>query len=89
VGGVRLFTPLSASEADQAARGNLRGEFLWVDKPEASDASADAVWMSIDVPDKRLHRFETREVRRPGCRQFLLPARVTNLHQAQRTQLPI
>jgi hypothetical protein len=85
---MKLFTPLSATDADQAERGMLRGDFLWVDKPKAGEGKADSVWVSIEVPDNRMSRFERRQDPRPGQRAFLLPARITNLHQAKRVQPP-
>jgi hypothetical protein len=86
---MRLFTPLSAAEADQAARGVLRGDFVWVDNPRPDEADDDSVWVSIDVPDNRLAKFEKRLDPQPGYREFLLPSRITNLHQARRVQLPL
>jgi hypothetical protein len=86
---VKLFIPLSTAEADQAERGALRGDFVWVDNPDAGDAADEVVWVTIDVPDNRVHRFEKRSDRRLGYREFLLPARITNLHRAERVQLPL
>jgi hypothetical protein len=83
---VRLFTPLSDAEADQAERGALYGEFLWFDRPRVGEAGEDAVWVAIDVPDNRVHRFETRSDEGRAYREFRLPTRVTNLHQAQRVE---
>jgi hypothetical protein len=87
--GVKLFIRLSTAEADQAERGALRGDFVWVDNPDPNDAADDVVWMAIDVPDNRVHRFEKRSDRPRGYREFLLPARITNLHRAERIQLPL
>lgn len=86
---VKLFTPLSIAQADQAERGALRGDFVWVDNPDAVKAADDAVWVAIEVPDIRVHRFEKRSDRRLAYREFLLPTRVTNLHRAERIQLPL
>lgn len=85
---MRLFTPLSAAEAEQAERGLLRGQLIWVDRPQPDAAPADAVWVAIDVPDNRLAKFETRADSNRGYRSFLLPSRITNLHQADRVELP-
>jgi hypothetical protein len=85
---VKLFAALSAPEADQAERGALRGDFVWVDDPHPEEAAVDAVWVSIDVPDNRMARFERRSDQRLGYREFLLPSRITNLHRAQRVQPP-
>jgi hypothetical protein len=86
---MKLFTPLSADHADQAERGALRGDLVWFDKPEAAKASEDAVWMSIEVPDNRMARFEKRLGPQVGHREFLLPSRITNLHKVQRIQPPL
>jgi hypothetical protein len=86
---MRLFTPLSAAEADRAEQGVLRGDLVWVDSPQPDDADADSVWVSIEVPDNRMAKFETRVDSQLGYREFLLPARITNLHRAERVQLPL
>ncbi len=86
---MKLFTSLSSAEAEQAERGALRGDFVWVDNPDPREAAEDAVWITIDVPDKRMPRFEKRTDVRPGRREFLLPSRITNLHRAERAQLPL
>jgi hypothetical protein len=83
-----LFTPMSEAEADQAARGVLRDDLVWLDSPQPAAADADAVWVSIEMPDVRMARFEKDSDPRLGHRRFLIPARITNLHQAQRVQLP-
>jgi hypothetical protein len=86
---VRLFTPLSDTQAGQAERGALYGEFfVWVDAPQPRAAPDDAIWVAIDVPDNRLGKFEKRQDARPGYREFVLPTRMTNLHRAERVQLP-
>lgn len=84
---LRLFTPLSAEEAEQAVRGALRGNFVWVDNPVPDDAE-DAVWVAIEVPDVRLARFESHPDPERAHREFLIPSRITNLHRAERVQLP-
>jgi hypothetical protein len=81
---MRLFTPMSDAEADQAERGALYGEFIWADKPQPEAAAPGMIWVTIDMPDIRMHRFEIRADSARGYREFLLPSRVTNLHQAQR-----
>ena len=81
---MRLFTPLSAEEADQAMRGVLRGDFTWVDDPAHAEAEEGAVWVSIEMPDVRLARFETDADPQRGSREFLIPSRITNLHRAER-----
>lgn len=86
---MKLFTPLSIAEAEQAERGALRGDFVWVDKPDPDQTAEDVVWVAIDVPDNRMPKFEKRSDRRLGYREFLLPARITNLHRAQRVKLPL
>jgi hypothetical protein len=88
LGPVKLFTPLSASEANEAERGALRGDFVWVDNPLPDETAEDAVWVTIDVPDNRMAKFEKRSNTPRAYREFLLPSRITNLHQAQRVQLP-
>ena len=85
---MRLFTSLSAEEADQAIRGVLRGEFSWVSSPVRDEAEAGAVWVSIEMPDVRLARFETDADPQLGYREFLIPSRITNLHRAERVQVP-
>lgn len=86
---MRLFTPLSAAEADQAEHGALRGDFVWVDNPQAREAAADTVWVSIDIPENRMARWEKRQDTPVGYREFLLPSRITNLHRTERVQLPL
>lgn len=86
---VKLFTSLSAAEADQAEHGTLRGDFVWVEHPEPEAGAEHLVWVSIEMPDNRLAKFERRPDRQRARREFLLPARVTNLHQAQRVELPL
>lgn len=86
---MKLFTLLSDAEAEQAERGNLRGDFLWVDNPLAEKAAHDAVWVTIEMPDNRMARFETRSDAGLAYREFRLPSRITNLHRAQRVQLPL
>lgn len=89
LGPVRLFTPLSAAQADQAERGALYGDFLvWVDHPQPGAAAEGAIWVEIEVPDTRLGKFEKRQGPQLGYREFVLPTRMTNLHRAQRVQLP-
>ncbi len=80
-----LFAPLSEIDAGAAERGALYGQFVWLDRVRPDEARDDAVWVAIDVPDNRLHRFETQSPR--GHREFLLPSRVTNLHTAHRVEL--
>jgi len=75
---------MSAAQADQAERGALYGEFIWVDNPQPDDVAPDAVWVAIDMPDIRMHRFEIRTELERGFREFLLPSRVSNLQAAQR-----
>jgi hypothetical protein len=86
---MRLFTLLTPAEADQAERGVLRDDFVWVDTPKPAEPVEDAVWVSIEMPDVRIHRFERNLDPRRGYREFLIPARITNLHQAQRVQFPL
>jgi hypothetical protein len=86
---LKLFTSLSSAEADQAERGRLRGDFVWVDDPGAAQAAADAIWVAIDVPNNRMGKFEKRSDRSVGYREYLLPARITNLHRAERVQPPM
>ena len=86
---MKLFASLSAAEADMAGRGVLRGDFVWVDNPDPETADADSVWVAIDMPDNRMARFERLPGPRLDHREFLLPARITNLHRAQRVQLPL
>ncbi len=85
---MRLFTLLSDDQADQALRGTLYGEFLWVDDPRAGSTATDAVLVAIDVPDNRLPKFETRSDPQRSYREFRLPTRLTNLHQAERVERP-
>lgn len=80
---------MSEAEADQAERGMLRDDLVWVDKPRPERASADAIWVSIEMPDVRMARFEKDSDPRLGHREFRIPARITNLHQAERVQLPL
>jgi hypothetical protein len=82
---MKVFASMSEGEAEQAVGGVLRDDQLWTQAPHPDEAPADAVWVSIEMPDVRMARYETDPVH--GHRQFLIPARVTNLHQAQRVQL--
>lgn len=86
---VRLFTPLTDAQADQAERGALYGDsFVWVDDPQRVKAEQGSIWVAIDVPDTRLGKFEQRQGPQLGYREFVLPVRMTNLHRAERVQLP-
>ena len=76
---MRLFAPLSEAEADQAEHGSLRGDHVWVDNPRPKEAATDAVWVSIEIPDNRMAKFEKQPEPRLGYREFLLPSRITNL----------
>ncbi len=84
---MKIFASMSAAEADQAGRGALRGDFVWVDSPSPGKAGEDSVWVAIDMQDNRMARFERR--RDAPHREFLIPARITNLHRAQRVQPPL
>jgi hypothetical protein len=84
-----LFTPMSETEADLAERGMLRDDLVWVDNPKPERGSDDAVWVSIEMPDVRMARFEKDSDPRLGYREFRIPARITNLHQAHRVRLPL
>jgi hypothetical protein len=84
-----LFTPMSEAEADQAERGMLRDDLVWMDNPAPAQADEDAIWVSIEMPDVRMARFEKDSDPRLGYREFRIPARITNLHQAQRVKLPL
>ncbi len=86
---MKLFTSLPATAADQAERGMLRGDFVWVDNPQRDEATEDSVWVAIEVPDNRMARFEQRLDPQLGYRAFLLPSRITNLHRPQRVQPPL
>lgn len=79
---------MSPAEADQAERGALYGEFVWVDQPQRDAAEPEATWVTIEMPDIRMHRFEIRSDSARGYREFRLPSRVSNLHRAQRVDLP-
>ena len=85
---MRVFARLSAAEADQAERGALRGEFVWVDNPQTWESDEASAWVAIDVPDNRMGKFERRVGSRVDRREFLLPARMTNLHRAERVLPP-
>jgi hypothetical protein len=86
---MKLFAPLSEAEADEAERGVLRGDFVWFDTQRPQAAPVDAVWVAIEMPDNRVPRFERRLEPGLAHREFLLPARITNLHQPRRVPLPL
>lgn len=86
---MRLFTPLTEAQAEQAERGVLRDDAVWVDNPQPEAAAADAVWVSIEMPDVRMARFEKDSDPQLSRREFRIPARITNLHRAERVQLPL
>jgi hypothetical protein len=86
---MKLFACLTAGEADQAERGALRGDFVWVDRPQPDQAVEGSVWLTIEVPENRMSRFEQRLGPRAGHRAFLLPSRITNLHRPERVQPPL
>jgi hypothetical protein len=67
----------------------LRDDLVWVDNPKPERGGADAVWVSIEMPDVRMARFEKDSDPRLGYREFRIPARITNLHHAQRVHLPL
>lgn len=87
---MRLFTLLSEAQAEQAERGALYGEFfVWLDHPQPGAAATGGTsWVAIEVPDNRLGKFEKRQGPEFGYREFVLPTRITNLHRAERVQLP-
>ncbi len=85
---MRVFAALTEAEADHAERGVLRDDAVWVDNPPDT-ADANAVWVSIEMPDVRMARFEKDSDPRLGRREFRIPARVTNLHRAERVTLPL
>jgi hypothetical protein len=80
---------MSETEVDQAERGMLRDDLIWVDNPTPGRAAEGAIWVSIEMPDVRMARFEKDSDPRLGYREFRIPARITNLHQAERVQLPL
>ena len=48
---VRLFTPVSAEEADRLERGvPLDGPLYWSDQPVPEEATDDAIWMVMTIP---------------------------------------
>jgi hypothetical protein len=86
---MKLFARLSTAEAAAADRGALRGDFVWFDNPQPDEAADDSVWVAIDLPENRMSRFERRIPPGLGHREFLLPARITNLHRPERLQPPL
>lgn len=86
---LRIFTPLSAADAESATRGTLRGDSVWFDAPVPQEADPDAVWVGIDMPGNRMARFERPVQPGAGHREFLLPARIINLYRPQVVRPPV
>ena len=85
---MKLFARLSAAQAADAERGALRGDIVWFDRPQPNAAADDSVWVAIDMQENRMARFERRIDPKLGHREFLLPARITNLHRPEPLQPP-
>lgn len=85
---MKLFARLSAAEAAEAERGALRADVVWFDSPQPGGAADDSVWVTIDVQENRMARFERRIDPKLGHREFLVPARITNLHRPEPVEPP-
>jgi hypothetical protein len=75
---LRLFTPLTAEEADAATRGLgfPDGVFYFDDIPEPDEAEEDAVWVSIDVDEARVAGYEVDRPPELGYREWAIPGTV-------------
>ena len=52
---VRLFTPVSQEEADALERGvPLRHPLYWMTRLEPEEATEDAIWVVLTIPDEEL-----------------------------------
>jgi hypothetical protein len=72
---LRLFTPVSAEEADRLERGvPLDGPLYWTDQPVPEEAADDAIWMVMTIPYEDLADAKKQPVH-PGLgyREFELP----------------
>jgi hypothetical protein len=71
---VLLYTRLSAEQARAIERGEgfPPVDLFFADRPLVVEASADSVWVAIDVPDAKAAAFETAKTPELGYREFVL-----------------
>jgi hypothetical protein len=56
---VKLYTPLTAAEAEAALRGEFPdGTYFFVDAPQPEEAAGDAVWVVTEIPEEQALPFE-------------------------------
>jgi len=83
---VRLFTPVSAEEADRLERGMpLDGPLYWTDQPVREEAGDDAIWMVMTIPYEDLADANEQPVH-PGLgyREFELPPALSAVFPVER-----
>jgi hypothetical protein len=83
---VRLFTPVSAEEADRLERGvPLDGPLYWTDQPVPEEAADDAIWMVMTIPYEDLADANEQPVH-PGLgyREFELPPALSAVFPVER-----
>ena len=83
-----LYTPLSAEEAARAERGDgsPEGALFFVDSPQPDEASEDAVWVVIDLPDHDADAFEHEVDVLLGYREFEIPGEHAGRFSARRVR---
>ena len=86
---MRLFTPVSAEEADQLERDvPLDGPVYWTDRPVPEEATDDAIWMVMTIPSEDLAGAKEQPVH-PGLgyREFELPPGIPAMFPVERLGL--
>ncbi len=86
---VRLFTPVSAEEADRLERGvPLDGPLYWTDRPVPEETDADAIWIVLTIPYEDLAGANEQSVH-PGLgyREFELPPGLPAMFPVERLGL--
>lgn len=85
---MRLYIPLSAEEAERAARGEgfPEGELFFVDRPVPQEAQEDSVWVVVDVPDAEPAAYEQDVDPELGYREFALPHTAADGFVARRAE---
>jgi hypothetical protein len=83
---VELYTPLSAEEVARLDRGEGYADltYYFVDKPDPDEATEDAIWVMIEMPDAEALPFEIDSPPELGYREFALPGPVATRFPVRR-----
>lgn len=83
---VRLFTPVSAEEADRLERGvPLDGPVYWTDRPIPEETTDDAIWMVMTIPSEDPAGAKEQPVHLGlGYREFELPPGIPAMFPVER-----